>query len=205
MMNGTYIRDGVEREFNYISDMGATTKIRFVNLVTQLLIGENYYSMLRDMMFDFVLIMTMTDVDTSDITDPDNANGIAMIEELVVSTNIAQMIKDNSREGLIEELNRAVDDNIAYRTGIQKNPVSEALASLVRTLERQVANIDTAKIMNIAEALGNISGEFTPEKVNEAYFNSPVFKEKYQQLVNDRAKRDAVLEHMQNEFSKKKK
>lgn len=205
MMNGVYVFDGVEKEYNYITDMTALTKAKFVTMVSQLLIGENYLSILRDLVFDFVLIKLMTNVDVSNITDPENADGLSMMEEFVLRTDIVETLKSDMREGLLDELNKAVDDNIEYRTGIHKNPIADAVASFVKVLEKQVQDIDTGKIMGIAEALGKISGEFTPEKVNEAYFNSPMFKQRQAELIAERKKRDDALNVVMAEFDKKKK
>lgn len=205
MKNGVFMFDGVEKEYNYVSDMTALTKAKFVTMVSQLLIGENYLSVLRELVFDFMLIKLMTDVDVSYITDPDNADGISMMEEFVLGTGIAETLKADMREGLLNELNKAVDDNIAYRTGIQKNPIADAIASLVKTLERQVRNIDTGKIMGIAEALSKISGEFTPDNVAKAYMDSSVFKKRQAELIAEREKRDAALDTVMAEFAKEKK
>lgn len=205
MKNGVYVFDGVEKEYNYITDMTALTKARFVTMVSQLLIGENYLSILRNLVFDFILIKLMTDVDVSYITDSENADGISMMEEFVLGTNIVETLKADMREGLLDELNKAVDDNIEYRTGIHKNPIADAVSNLVKTLEKQVQNIDTGKIMGIAEALSKISGEFTPEKVNEAYFNSPMFKQRQAELLAERGKRDDALNVVMTEFANKKK
>jgi len=205
MKNGVYVFDGVEKEYNYITDMTALTKARFVTMVSQLLIGEDYLSILRNLVFDFILIKLMTDVDVSYITDPENADCISMMEEFVLGSGIAETLKTDMREGLLDELNKAVDDNIEYRTGIHKSPIADAVANLVKTLEKQVQNIDAGKIMGIAEALSKISGEFTPEKVNEAYFNSPMFKQRQAELLAERGKRDDALNAVMVEFANKKK
>ena len=70
--------------------------------------------------------------------DEDSVNLIILIEEFLESNNAIEIIKANMKDGLISELNNAIDKSIEYRTGIHVNPLNDALASLANTIERKI-------------------------------------------------------------------
>jgi len=170
---GVYTRNGEENTFNYYSALRAYDKLKFVNFVTDTLVDGNYNSVIRDMVFDIAVVHIMTDIDVSNILDSNDA--VNQIEDFLDETNIVEIVKANA-DDLIEELNDAVDKNIEYKTGIHKNPIAESLSHLLNTLEKKVTDIDTDSIMKMAQVIGNMSGEFTADKVIEAYSKSDMFK-----------------------------
>ena len=191
---GVYTRNGLEFNFNFHTSLRAVDKMRFVSNVTDLVVGDNYYSVIRDIIFNFNIISIFTDVDISDITNPDNNDAISMIEDLLGETNIVSIVIANAEDGLIAELQKAVDDNIEYRTGIHKNPLTESLSNLVNTIERKLDGIDTDSMMEVANIFGGMTGEFTPERMLDAYEKSDVFKSNYRKLIEDREKHNAEIE-----------
>lgn len=183
---GVYTRNGFEFPFYFRTSLRAIDKMRFVDAVTNLVVGDNYNSVIRDMIFNFNIINIFTDVDISDITDPENDDAINMIEDLLDETNIVEIVMANAQTGLIAELNKAVDDNIAYRTGIHKNPLTESLSNLVNTIERKLDGIDTDAMMKAAQIFSGMTGELTPERMLDAYANSDMFKLNREQMIADR-------------------
>ena len=188
---GVYTYNGVEETFTFYTTLRAIDKINFINLATNVLVDDNYYSIIRDLIFDFEIVDVMTDVDVSDVRNANDA--ISAIEDFLDETNIVDIVKANAPE-LIEELNKAVDDNIEYHTGIHKNPIAESLSHLLNTIDKKVSDIDTDSMMNMAQAISGISGELTADKFIEAYANSDMFKEKYAQMVADKEKHNAKIE-----------
>lgn len=182
---GVYTKNGEENVFNYYATLRAVDKIKFVNYVTNTLVGDNYNSVIRDIIFDYAIIDIFTDIDTSDIDN--SIDPINDIENLLDETNIVDIVKANIPE-LIDELNKAVDDNIAYRTGIHKNPIAESLSNLLNTINAKVSGIDTEKMMEMAEILSNVSGELTADKAIDAYFKSDVFKQRQNELIESKSK-----------------
>jgi hypothetical protein len=170
---GVYTKNGEENTFNYYSTLRAYDKIKFVNFVSDILIDDNYNSVLRDIIFDIAIVHILTDIDVSDVIN--SVNAINQIEDFLDETNIVKIVKANADE-LIEELNKAVDENIEYRTGIHKNPIAESLSHLLNTLEKKVSGIDTDSMMKMAQIINNMSGEFTADKLLEAYSKSDMFK-----------------------------
>lgn len=191
---GIYTHNGKEVCFNFYTSLRAVDKIKFVDSVTGYLVGNNYNSVIKDMMFDFTIIDVFTDVDITKIINSDDA--INMIEDLLDETNIVAIVKANAERGLIAELEKAVDDNIEYRTGIHKNPLTESLSSLVNTIERKLDGIDTDAMMQMAQVISGMSGEMTPERMLEAYSKSDMFKERYAQLIADRESHNATINNV---------
>ena len=178
-MSATFTRNGEEFDFNFYTVLSAKDKIRFVRTVTDLLVGENYDSIVRGMMFDFTIISIFTDIDISEITNPNNQNAIGMIEDLVYGTNIVETVKNNIENDLITNLNRAVDENIAFRTGVQRNVVADAIEGLLNTLETKISGLDIEGMMQAVKILNKSSGELTPNNLMKAYVESDAFKLKF--------------------------
>ena len=189
---GVYTRNGEEVRFNFYTSLRAYDKMRFVKNVTDLVVGDDYNSVIRDMMFDFMIIDIFTDVDITEINNSKDA--INMIEQFLDETNIVTIVKANAEYGVIAELEKAVDDNIEYRTGVHKNPIADSISSLLNTIETKLAGVDTDGIMQMAQVISGMSGEMTPERLLEAYSNSDMFKERYAQLLADRERHDAAIE-----------
>lgn len=190
---GVYTRNGESISFNFYTNLRAVDKMKFVDTVTSYVVGDNYNSVIRDMMFDFTIIDIFTDVDITEIVNS-KTNSINMIEDLLDETNIAAIVKANAENGLIAELEKAVDDNIEYRTGVRRNPIADGIGSLLKTIETKLAGIDTDGMMQMAQVISGMSGEMTPERVLEAYSKSDMFKERYAQLLADKERHDAAIE-----------
>lgn len=191
---GVYTRNGLEFEFNFHTSLRAVDKMRFVAGVTDLVVGDHYNSVIRDMIFNFNIISVFTDVDISDITNPENNDAINMIEDLLDETNIVEIVIANAQTGLISELNKAVDDNIEYLTGIHKNPLTESLSNLVNTIERKLDGVDVDAMMEAAQIFSGMTGELTPERMLDAYEKSDVFKQNHEQMLADRKQHEEEME-----------
>lgn len=197
---GVYVKNGESFNFNFYTTLRAYDKIQFVNSVTDTIIGDNYNSIVRDMVFDFMIVEIFTDVDVSNISKSDDV--IDKVEDFLEATNIVEIVKANVDANLIEELNKAIDNNIEYRTGIHKNPITESLSHLLNTIDRKISDIDTDNLMKMAQVISNMSGELTPDKMLEAYSKSDMFKEKYRDLITD--KKDAKATSTKRSRSNKK-
>jgi hypothetical protein len=189
---GTYTDNGVEKIFSFYTTLRAVDKINFINFVTNVVVGDNYYSTIHDMIFDFEIIDIMTDIDVSDIKNSDDV--VSAIEDFLERTNIVEIVKANAKDGLIEELNKGVNDNIEYHTGIHKNSIEESLSHLLNVLEDKISSIDTESMINMAQAISGVSEELTVDKFIEAYAKSDMFKEKYAQMIADREKHNEKIE-----------
>lgn len=181
---GVYTLDDEDAPFAFYTSLSAYRKAQFVNAVSDILVGDNYNYVIRDLAFDFCIVAIFTDIDTSDVQDADD--GITAMEEFVDKfKSVVDIVKANAENGVLDELHTAIDLNIEYRTGIHINPISSSLASLLNTIERKVDDIDLDSMMDLAQSMAGISDELTPEKMLDAYAKTNIFKEHWNNDVAD--------------------
>ena len=145
---GAYTYKNESVPFNFYTELRAVDKIKFINAVCDTLIDTNYYSVIRDLVFDFQIVNVFTDVVVPELQD--SPSPISIIEEFLDDTNIVEIVKANVDKKLIAELEKAVDENIEYRTGIHKNTLEDALTSLLHTVEQKINDVDTEGMMEMA-------------------------------------------------------
>lgn len=190
---GTYINYATDKmyDFNFATDLSAYKKMMFVNYVVNSIIDEDHYdSIARDLIFDFGLVSIVTDIDTSFIKQKDDEsnsiNPIIFIEQFLEETNVVDIVKENMVDGLLDELNKAVDRSIEYRTGIHPSPLNDALASLVNTLEKKVKEFDMSGAMEMVQKFASMTGKLTPENVVNAYINSDAHKKNLEEVAKSK-------------------
>jgi hypothetical protein len=178
---GTYIHNDETHNFYFATDLSASEKISFINSVVDTVVRDNYYAVIRNLMFDYVLIQTFTDVNTSFIGKSENA--IDTIEQFLRETNIVDIVKSNIEDGLLEQLEDAVDKAVEYRTGIHPSPIADSLGSLLSTLERKFGEIDLGGVMDMVQKFVGLTGEFTPESIVDAYMNSDIHQKNLEEIA----------------------
>lgn len=193
MKVGTYIRmtdNGDEyTNFNFYTNLTTSKKAKFVNSVVSLVVdGENYNSVIKDLIFDFYVVDIMTDISTIDLKSSDNF--LDDVEDFLLETNIVEIVKANAFPTLFDELNGAVDKAIEYKTGIHKNPINDALSSLLSTLEKKIDKVDLDSMMGMAQKFIGMTDEFTPESVVNAYINSDVHKRNLEEIAEFKANKN---------------
>lgn len=197
VMMGSYVYNDEFINFNYFTDLSVSEKLTFVNSVVDIVVSEDSYnSIIRDLMFDYMVIKIFTDVDTSFLkTDDENASiDIDLIEDFLLETNIVDIVKANAFPTLFDELNNAIDKSIEYKTGIHKNNLEDALSNLVNAIEKKInaidlSGIDLNKMSEMVELFSGMSGEFTPENVVKAYTQSDIFKKNMAEIKEVRENR----------------
>lgn len=173
---GVYTIDGKDTPFAFYTSLNAYRKSQFVVSVSNILVGDNYNYVLRDLAFDFCIVAIFTDIDTTDVQDADD--GITAMEEFVDKfKQVIDIVKANVEDSVFDELHTAIDLNVEYHTGIHINPISSSFANLLDTLNNKFSGFDLDKMMEIAEPIGKIAGELTPEKMLDAYAKTNIFKE----------------------------
>ena len=181
---GVYTRNGEDVPFNFYTSLSAYNKVRFVDSVVSAIVTDDGYNyVIKDMLFDFWVVNFFTDVDVSKIAEAEN--NIDVIEDFFDENNIVDIVKINIVPGIIDELEKAVEFNIEYKTGIHINPISSSLSSLLDTIEGKVENIDFDSMMDIAEAMSGISGELTADKMLDAYAKTDIFKKNWENAAAD--------------------
>lgn len=169
VMTGVYTYNGEDFTFEYKTDLSVEEKDIFVLNVCDIIIDEDYHSLLRNLAFDLQLIDVFSNVDLGEMKKAEN--NISLIEAFIKETNIANIIKVNLKEGLLEELDEAIDVNVEYRTGIHKNVLGEALASFIKTLESNIEGVDAKTMMEAADALSGLGGELNMDNLVQSYIN----------------------------------
>ena len=187
---GTYFYGDESYNFNFSTTISMSKKITFVNTVADTVVDDNYNSILRDIMFDFMLVKIFTDIDTSFLKVEDEYGNIItdidLVEHFLDETNIVNIVKANMEDGLLESLNTAVDKAIEFRTGIHPSPLNDALASLLSTLENKVNEIDLSSAMGMAQKFAGMTGELTPESLMNAYMNSDTHKKNLDEITESK-------------------
>lgn len=188
---GAYTYKNESIPFNFYTELRAVDKIKFINAVCDTLIDTNYYSVIRDLVFDFQIVNVFTDIVVPELQD--SPSPISIIEEFLDDTNIVEIVKANVDKKLIAELEKAVDENIEYRTGIHKNTLEDALTSLLHTVEQKINDVDTEGMMEMAMKLNSISDELTPERILQAYSETDMFKNRIYEKEQERQNHDAAI------------
>lgn len=192
---GAYINYTNDETYNFefATDLSAHRKMMFVNYVVNSLVDDNSYdSIVRDLIFDFGIVSILTDIDTSFINRIDDdgniINPIIFIEQFLEETNVVDIVKANMEIGLLDELNRAVDKSIEYRTGIHPSPIVDSLASLISTLEKKINEFDLGSAMEMAQKFAGMTEEFNLDNVMNAYINSDIHKKNLEEIEESKAK-----------------
>ena len=180
---GVYVKNEEMYELEFRTNLSVVEKLAFVNSVMDLLVTEdNYNSVIRNLIFDFYTIALFTNVNIKEFKDKDNALNLEIIEEFLEETNVIDVVKANAEIGLFEELNRAIDLNIQYKTGIRVNMLEEALVGLVNTLQNKFGSFDVNSALEMLEAFQGVSEDFTVENIVNAYMNSDLHKQNVAEL-----------------------
>ena len=175
MKTGIYTHNDKSCNFDFCTNLSAAEKVKFVNSIVSILVDETHYnSVIRDIIFDYYTIKIFTTVDTEELDNSDTF--INDVEDFLLSTNIIEIVKANAFPTLFDELNNAVDKSIQYLTGIRPNPLNDALAFLISSIEKRINEVDLNSMMSMAQKFAGMTGELTPESIVNAYMNSDIHK-----------------------------
>ena len=181
MKNGVFTYNNESYNFEFKTSLSAYDKQVFVKTVVGNLVDDAGYDVvIKDLIFDFVIIEVFTNIDTSFINMEDDEgndiNPIILIEHFLEETNVVDIVKENMKTGLLDELNRAVDLDIQYLTGIHSNPINEAITSLISTIEKKIGEVDLDSMMSMAQKFAGMTEDFTLDNIVNAYMNSDIHK-----------------------------
>ena len=204
--NGTYFYNDEPYTFNFVTSLSASNKAVFVRTVVDTIVDDdNYDSVLKDIIFDYTTISMFTDIDTSFLKVVDDMGNmitdIDLLEDFLFSTNVVEVVKSNATPTLFDELDKAVNQSIEYRTGIHSSPLSESLASLVSTLEKKINELDMDSMTDMANVLGGMVGDITPESIVNAYMSSDVHKKNLAEIEDARKQKVEFAEDMDKAIS----
>ena len=181
MKNGVFTYNNESYNFEFKTSLSAYDKQVFVKTVVGNLVDDAGYDVvIKDLIFDFVIIEVFTNIDTSFINMEDDEgndiNPIILIEHFLEETNVVDIVKENMETGLLDELNRAVDLDIQYLTGIHPNPINEAITRLISTIEKKIGEVDLDSMISMAQKFAGMTEDFTLDNIVNAYMNSDIHK-----------------------------
>lgn len=191
MKNGIFTYNDKDYEFNFKTSLSAYEKQMFVKTVINNIVSDDMYDVvIRDLIFDFVIIEMFTNVDTSFINVKDeegnDVSQIIPIEHFLEESNVVSVVKANMEDGLLEELNHAIDLNIQYLTGIKSNSLSDALTSLISTIEKKIEETDLGSALEMAQKFSGMTEDFNLENLVNAYMNSDIHKKNLVEIENSK-------------------
>lgn len=192
---GTYFKGEESINFDFYTNLSIAKKVEFVNSVTSIVVGDgNYNFVIRDLVFDFYLVDIFTTVDTVDFKTSNSF--LDDVEEFLEETNIVDVVKANMEVGLLEELDKAVNLNIEYLTGIHHSPLNDALSNLMNTLERKINEVDLNSMMEMASKFSGMTEDFTPENVVKAYMSTDTYKKNVIELEEAKKNKNVIAEKL---------
>lgn len=205
MKNGVFTYNNESYNFDFKTSLSAYEKMIFVRTVVDSIVSDNIYDVVvKDLIFDFAIIETFTNIDTSfiDMKDDngDDVNPIIIIEHFLEETNVVNIVKANMEIGLFDELNRAVNLNIQYLTGIHFNSLSDSIASLVATLEKKVDGIDLSNMREAVQKFANMSEDFTLENAMKFFMNSDIHKNNLKEIEEAKKQRAEFAEDIDKDI-----
>lgn len=175
-----------EIEFKYYKEISLSKKLDFVNNVLDVLFQNNYcYAVIRNELFDIMLVDSFTDVF---LEEEDFTFTINEIDKFLSKTNVVDILKKEINPTLLKELSDTIDINIAYKTGVNLNSISTSFSSLLKTIEEKVSNFNVDELTNTLKEFANMTDGLSQEKIIELYTKSDKYKKNYKDTLNNKNK-----------------
>lgn len=187
VMIGTYFKGDESHNFNFYTNLSVANKVKFVDSVVNLLVNDAHYnSVIRNLVFDFFVVDIFTDINTTELKNSEYF--LDDVEQFLNDTNIVSIVKANASY-VIDELNDAVDKSIEYLTGIHPNPLNEALASLLSTIEKKISEVDLDSMMGMAQKFASMTDGFNMDDFVNSYMNSDFHKKNMIEIEESKKQR----------------
>ena len=186
--NSKYYDSKLEKEidFKYRTELTLQQKVSFVNFVLGVIFDDDYcFSIIKNEVFDIALIYMFTDVLKY---EEDFTFSLNNIEEMLNTTNVIEILKNEIDKDLIKDLNEVIDINIAYKTGVNVNSISTSFSSLLKTIENKVSDFDVDEFSNTLKKFGDITNGMSPDKIIELYTKTDAYKKNYKGTLSTKNK-----------------
>ena len=175
-----------EIDFKYRTELTLQQKVSFVNFVLGVIFDDDYcFSIIKNEVFDIALIYMFTDVLQY---EEDFTFSLNNIEEMLNTTNVIEILKNEIDKDLIKDLNEVIDINIAYKTGVNVNSISTSFSSLLKTIENKVSDFDVDEFSNTLKKFGDITNGMSPDKIMELYTKTDAYKKNYKGTLSTKNK-----------------
>lgn len=138
--SNVYTWNGEDHEFHFNTSLPLSSQIAFVDTsVSMICSDDQYHSLLRDIIVQINLIRFFTDIDENIFTE-----GFDIIERFIAETSVIEILQHFIDAELLNKLNSAIDDALAYKTGIHKDTITAAIVNLLKNINEKVSGIDTS-------------------------------------------------------------
>ena len=175
-----------EIDFKYRTELTLQQKVSFANFVLGVIFDDDYcFSIIKNEVFDIALIYMFTDVLQY---EEDFTFSLNNIEEMLNTTNVIEILKNEIDKDLIKDLNEVIDINIAYKTGVNVNSISTSFSSLLKTIENKVSDFDVDEFSNTLKKFGDITNGMSPDKIIELYTKTDTYKKNYKSTLSTKNK-----------------
>ena len=175
-----------EIDFKYRTELTLQQKVSFVNFVLGVIFDDDYcFSIIKNEVFDIALIYMFTDVLKY---EEDFTFSLNNIDEMLNTTNVIEILKNEIDKDLIKDLNEVIDINIAYKTGVNVNSISTSFSSLLKTIENKVSDFDVDEFSNTLKKFGDITNGMSPDKIMELYTKTDAYKKNYKGTLSTKNK-----------------
>lgn len=184
-----YVYNSITETFNYGIVPSITDKLTFINVVTNIVLNNNgYVPFLKPIAFNYALVQVFTDIDCYRFVNNENNFDIDSFVEFDTISNISNDLKLLLPDELIDELIDSVDNNIAYKTGINKDSISVAVCNLLKNLNKLVlsfnASADSDKLIEFIDKVNNT--DLSAESVVKEYFKSDSFRDNVASVIGEK-------------------
>ena len=200
--NSKYYDSKLEKEidFKYRTELTLQQKVSFVNFVLGVIFDDDYcFSIIKNEVFDIALIYMFTDVLKY---EEDFTFSLNNIEEMLNTTNVIEILKNEIDKDLIKDLNEVIDIHIAYKTGVNVNSISTSFSSLLKTIENKVSDFDVDEFSNTLKKFGDITNGMSPDKIMELYTKTDAYKKNYKGTLSTKNKQIRELKKEINNNNK---
>lgn len=172
--------------FKYKKSISLQDRVMFVNNVLDVLFkNDNYYSLLTDKVFDFMLVAMFTDILEE---DEDYTFSLHRVEEIVSQTDLLNILYENIDEMVLAELKETIELNIEHKTGIHRYDVGNAIYSLVNALEQKVNEVNVGELENTLRQFTDVSGGLSQTSIIDLYTKTQAYKDNYEKVVGEKNK-----------------
>lgn len=206
----TYTYNGVQNEYNYTKTISYSEQVAFVKMVSDTLVmsdGKYYIPLLKDVVFNLMLVTYFTDIESWKYSDEDGNIDMDKFAKFNEATGISEDLKSLIDSDILYNLLDSVDVCVAYRTGIGKDNISMAMTEMVNAITKKISdfgsNIDSAMLKEFIEKFNK--SDLTANKIVQEYFNSNLYKKNLREVADEKNKKIKKLKNtivdMQSEIN----
>ena len=199
--HGVYTIDNEVTDYHYTSYIGTAAQVNFVKAVTEMIIGGGeYIPLLKEPLFNYVLLSVFTDIDLTKFVDDDGDLLIDDFVEFDTVSGVSAKLKLLIDSDMLYQIQTSLDTNLAYKTGLHKDDMTDAVVELVKILGDKINSIgkdlNTEKVNEFITKFNN--SDLNTESIVKAYLDSDGFNSKMNDTINAKnavidAQRDKIM------------